>query len=64
MAVFVSGPGCSSLGYGAFSELGPFFPSGDKLIANPYAWNTCKPYPLLHVPVPDTHTRRAEIKES
>lgn len=33
------GPGCSSLGYGAFSELGPFFPSGDKLIANPYAWN-------------------------
>lgn len=35
------GPGCSSLGGGFMSELGPFFPSkdGKKLQVNPYAWN-------------------------
>ncbi|KAK1271945.1 Serine carboxypeptidase-like 45 [Acorus gramineus] len=33
------GPGCSSLGVGAFSENGPFRPSGDKLIRNENSWN-------------------------
>lgn len=35
------GPGCSSLGGGFLSELGPFFPSptGAKLVPNKYSWN-------------------------
>ncbi|KAF3430919.1 hypothetical protein FNV43_RR25649 [Rhamnella rubrinervis] len=33
------GPGCSSLGVGAFSENGPFRPSGDVLVRNEYSWN-------------------------
>ncbi|KAH7332048.1 hypothetical protein KP509_20G065500 [Ceratopteris richardii] len=35
------GPGCSSLGGGAFTELGPFHPNnrGDGLISNLYSWN-------------------------
>ncbi|XP_031132013.1 serine carboxypeptidase-like 42 [Ipomoea triloba] len=35
------GPGCSSIGGGAFTELGPFFPSGDGrgLIKNSKSWN-------------------------
>ncbi|GKV49927.1 hypothetical protein SLEP1_g56649 [Rubroshorea leprosula] len=35
------GPGCSSLGYGAMEELGPFRVSADgkTLFKNPYAWN-------------------------
>lgn len=35
------GPGCSSLGGGLMSELGPFFPTKDgrTLQANPYRWN-------------------------
>ncbi|GAV71467.1 Peptidase_S10 domain-containing protein [Cephalotus follicularis] len=33
------GPGCSSLGVGAFSENGPFRPSGDGLVKNEYSWN-------------------------
>ncbi|KAJ4978010.1 hypothetical protein NE237_008790 [Protea cynaroides] len=33
------GPGCSSVGVGAFSENGPFRPSGDILIRNDYSWN-------------------------
>ncbi|KAI5067110.1 hypothetical protein GOP47_0017638 [Adiantum capillus-veneris] len=35
------GPGCSSLGGGAFTELGPFRPNsrGDGLLFNPYSWN-------------------------
>eukprot|EP01018_Ginkgo_biloba_P005865 Gb_20820 [translate_table: standard] len=35
------GPGCSSLGYGAMTELGPFRvnPDGKTLSSNPYAWN-------------------------
>lgn len=37
----VTGPGCSSLAYGAFLELGPFRPASDgkTLFNNPYAWN-------------------------
>ncbi|XP_052184547.1 serine carboxypeptidase-like 45 [Diospyros lotus] len=33
------GPGCSSLGVGAFSENGPFRPSGKVLVKNEYSWN-------------------------
>ncbi|KAG9458119.1 hypothetical protein H6P81_002627 [Aristolochia fimbriata] len=35
------GPGCSSLGYGAMAELGPFrvMSDGKTLFRNPYAWN-------------------------
>ncbi|EEF45079.1 serine carboxypeptidase, putative [Ricinus communis] len=34
------GPGCSSVGAGAFSEHGPFRPSGgDNLVVNEYSWN-------------------------
>ncbi|KAG2557879.1 serine carboxypeptidase-like 45 [Panicum virgatum] len=33
------GPGCSSLGVGAFSENGPFRPSGQVLVKNEYSWN-------------------------
>ncbi|XP_042486455.1 serine carboxypeptidase-like 45 [Macadamia integrifolia] len=33
------GPGCSSVGLGAFSEHGPFKPSGEMLVRNDYSWN-------------------------
>ncbi|KAH9317533.1 hypothetical protein KI387_004572, partial [Taxus chinensis] len=33
------GPGCSSLGYGAFKEHGPFRPKGDILLEDKYSWN-------------------------
>ncbi|KAK8587509.1 hypothetical protein V6N12_021997 [Hibiscus sabdariffa] len=33
------GPGCSSLGVGAFSETGPFRPNGKVLVRNYYSWN-------------------------
>ncbi|KAG2683640.1 hypothetical protein I3843_10G041800 [Carya illinoinensis] len=33
------GPGCSSVGAGAFCEHGPFKPSGDILVRNDYSWN-------------------------
>uniref|UniRef100_A0A0D6QS40 Carboxypeptidase n=1 Tax=Araucaria cunninghamii TaxID=56994 RepID=A0A0D6QS40_ARACU len=35
------GPGCSSLGYGAMQELGPFRvnPDGKTLHSNPFSWN-------------------------
>ncbi|KDP23272.1 hypothetical protein JCGZ_23105 [Jatropha curcas] len=33
------GPGCSSLGVGAFSENGPFRPSGEVLVKNQHSWN-------------------------
>ncbi|KAJ0094539.1 hypothetical protein Patl1_17023 [Pistacia atlantica] len=33
------GPGCSSLGVGAFSENGPFRPSGEVLARNEFSWN-------------------------
>jgi hypothetical protein len=38
------GPGCSSLGYGAFEELGPFRINSDgkTLYRNKYAWNEGK----------------------
>ncbi|XP_007038110.2 PREDICTED: serine carboxypeptidase-like 45 [Theobroma cacao] len=33
------GPGCSSVGVGAFSENGPFRPNGEVLVRNGYSWN-------------------------
>ncbi|XP_010929656.1 serine carboxypeptidase-like 45 [Elaeis guineensis] len=33
------GPGCSSVGVGAFSENGPFRPSGQVLVRNEFSWN-------------------------
>ncbi|KAL6530574.1 Serine carboxypeptidase-like 45 [Orobanche minor] len=33
------GPGCSSIGAGAFSEHGPFQPSGNVLVKNNFSWN-------------------------
>ncbi|KAF5480528.1 hypothetical protein F2P56_001270 [Juglans regia] len=33
------GPGCSSIGAGAFIEHGPFRPSGNNLVKNEYSWN-------------------------
>lgn len=33
------GPGCSSLGVGAFSENGPFRPKGENLVRNQFSWN-------------------------
>ncbi|KAK4272445.1 hypothetical protein QN277_021005 [Acacia crassicarpa] len=33
------GPGCSSVGAGAFVEHGPFKPSGNVLVRNEYSWN-------------------------
>ncbi|XP_057982226.1 serine carboxypeptidase-like 45 [Malania oleifera] len=42
---FIGGPGCSSLGAGAFMEHGPFKPSSESpyypsLYRNPFSWNT------------------------
>lgn len=34
-----AGPGCSSLGVGAFSENGPFRPKGSVLVKNQHSWN-------------------------
>ncbi|CAA0811310.1 Serine carboxypeptidase-like 45 [Striga hermonthica] len=33
------GPGCSSIGVGAFSENGPFRPNAKVLLRNEYSWN-------------------------
>lgn len=39
LGLCLAGPGCSSVGVGAFSENGPFKPSGQKLFRNEYSWN-------------------------
>ncbi|XP_038898312.1 serine carboxypeptidase-like 45 [Benincasa hispida] len=45
------GPGCSSLGVGAFSENGPFRPRGEVLIRNEHSWNTEANMLYLETPV-------------
>ncbi|GAB2275292.1 Serine carboxypeptidase-like 34 [Dionaea muscipula] len=48
------GPGCSSIGYGAAEELGPFFPqkgSTPKLKFNKYTWNRAANLLFLESPV-------------
>nr|GLL48276.1 hypothetical protein CICLE_v10003343mg [Ipomoea trifida] len=47
------GPGCSSLGGGAFGELGPFRPAkdGKTLNNNPYAWNNVANIIFLESPI-------------
>ena len=42
VSLLFAGPGCSSLGVGAFSENGPFRPSGEGLVKNQYSWNRGK----------------------
>jgi hypothetical protein len=42
VSLLFAGPGCSSLGVGAFSENGPFRPSGEVLVKNQYSWNRGK----------------------
>lgn len=39
LCFLLAGPGCSSLGVGAFSENGPFRPNGQVLLRNEYSWN-------------------------
>ncbi|GMY19411.1 serine carboxypeptidase-like 45 [Fagus crenata] len=41
------GPGCSSIGEGAFVEHGPFRPSGDILVKNEYSWNKGLPISIF-----------------
>lgn len=45
------GPGCSSLGVGAFSENGPFRPNGQVLLRNEYSWNREANMLYLETPV-------------
>ncbi|KAJ7518690.1 hypothetical protein O6H91_20G003600 [Diphasiastrum complanatum] len=46
------GPGCSSIGGGAFTELGPFFPnvSGNGVSKNVYSWNQASNLIFLESP--------------
>lgn len=45
------GPGCSSLGVGAFSENGPFRPSGEFLVKNDCSWNKVANMLYLETPI-------------
>lgn len=45
------GPGCSSLGVGAFSENGPFRPKGNILVKNDHSWNKEANMLYLETPV-------------
>ncbi|KAI7739308.1 hypothetical protein M8C21_026643, partial [Ambrosia artemisiifolia] len=48
---FNGGPGCSSVGEGAFVEHGPFKPKGDVLIKNDYSWNKVANMLYLETPI-------------
>ncbi|KAL5724472.1 Serine carboxypeptidase-like 45 [Ranunculus cassubicifolius] len=48
---FNGGPGCSSLGVGAFSENGPFRPNGKVLVRNEHSWNKEANMLYLEAPV-------------
>ncbi|XP_020521055.1 serine carboxypeptidase-like 31 [Amborella trichopoda] len=45
------GPGCSSVGYGATQEIGPFFVDSNGLKLNPFAWNGVANILFLESPV-------------
>ncbi|XP_074318420.1 serine carboxypeptidase-like 45 [Silene latifolia] len=45
------GPGCSSVGYGAFMEHGPFRPTENGLVVNEYSWNKEANMLYLETPV-------------
>ncbi|KAL5564855.1 hypothetical protein UlMin_028019 [Ulmus minor] len=45
------GPGCSSLGVGAFSENGPFRPNDEGLVRNDHSWNKEANMLYLETPV-------------
>ncbi|XAR64336.1 Carboxypeptidase D [Bertholletia excelsa] len=45
------GPGCSSLGVGAFSENGPFRPRGKVLVRNEFSWNREANMLFLETPI-------------
>ncbi|KAK9104030.1 hypothetical protein Scep_020874 [Stephania cephalantha] len=45
------GPGCSSVGVGAFSENGPFRPRGEVLVRNEHSWNKVANMLYLESPI-------------
>jgi serine carboxypeptidase-like clade 2 len=48
--IYFVGPGCSSIGYGAASELGPLRvdKKGEALEFNKYAWNQGDEYACMN----------------
>jgi serine carboxypeptidase-like clade 2 len=48
--IYFVGPGCSSIGYGAASELGPLRvdTKGEALEFNKYAWNQGDEYACMN----------------
>ncbi|KAH9621641.1 hypothetical protein KSS87_004078 [Heliosperma pusillum] len=55
------GPGCSSLGVGAFSENGPFRPKRNGLVKNEYSWNKEANMLYLETPVGVGYSYSADI---
>lgn len=52
--IWLSGPGCSSVGGGAFTELGPFYPRGDGrgLRLNKKSWNRGRSLGCRYISIP------------